>query len=411
MEGEKEGAIRTHLGRVTSYVDAESLVASHPHHWSPPGFYTDDTQQALICLEVALSRGRFVPGEAARIFVAMASADTGLEFGAWRGIGPNFKKILRFLQEGKPWEETRVLTAGNGAAMRIGPLAAFYADRSEQEFVSAMLDCSVMTHGDPIGVGAALALAGIVRESLNGLKGSRRDLISSASEWAEKGEGALFQRWPDIRLEVLTSHHHAMSDTLKGLSQRCDEPEERVFQWLAEEASALTGTHITRPTVGLATASVSLALFIATEEGLGLFDKLVKAVNMGGDSDTVGAMVGTLAGVLHGASSLPQDLLKGLANKAQIAGRAEWLATGRRPSGLKDLVTMEIDLTRAGEEMRQAKVRRHPKKSEAHEKPRSHETPTMPQPVLLKGPPSKEDKRRRREFERNKSRELRRRHE
>ena len=73
---------------------------------------------------------------------------------------------------------------------------------------------------------------------------------------------------------------------------------------------------------------------------------------------------------------------------------------------VKDLVATELELTRVEEEQRQAKVKRRPKGAEP-------ETRTTPDPVSLvksevklKGPPSRFDKRARREFERKKTRRI-----
>ena len=47
-------------------------------------------------------------------------------------------------------------------------------------------------------------------------------------------------------------------------------------------------------------------------------DCVLKAVNLGSDTDTVGAVAGSLAGILYGVESIPAEWLKVLAKKEEI---------------------------------------------------------------------------------------------
>ena len=52
-------------------------------------------------------------------------------------------------------------------------------------------------------------------------------------------------------------------------------------------------------------------------------DCMLKAVNLGSDTDTVAAVAGGLAGILYGAESIPEDWLKVLAKKEEIVRLCE----------------------------------------------------------------------------------------
>ena len=54
-------------------------------------------------------------------------------------------------------------------------------------------------------------------------------------------------------------------------------------------------------------------------------EAVVKAVNLGGDSDTVGAIAGQMAGRIYGASSFPKRWLKALINEKEIRNLATQL--------------------------------------------------------------------------------------
>ena len=50
---------------------------------------------------------------------------------------------------------------------------------------------------------------------------------------------------------------------------------------------------------------------------------VLKAVNLGSDTDTVAAVAGGLAGILYGAESIPEDWLRVLAKKEEIVRLCE----------------------------------------------------------------------------------------
>lgn len=52
-------------------------------------------------------------------------------------------------------------------------------------------------------------------------------------------------------------------------------------------------------------------------------DCMLKAVNLGSDTDTVAAVAGGLAGILYGAESIPEDWLNVLAKKEEIVRLCE----------------------------------------------------------------------------------------
>ena len=54
-------------------------------------------------------------------------------------------------------------------------------------------------------------------------------------------------------------------------------------------------------------------------------DALVRAVNLGGDSDTVGAIAGQIAGRIYGASTFPKRWIKALINEKEIRSLATQL--------------------------------------------------------------------------------------
>ncbi|MFI6704464.1 ADP-ribosylglycohydrolase family protein [Streptomyces sp. NPDC050509] len=124
----------------------------------PPGGWqwTDDTEMAASVLAVLAAHHRVDQDALARSFAEHHDFD--------RGYGPAVNRMLRLIREGGDW---RVLAAGlfdgqgswgNGAAMRIAPLGAWYAEDPEQATHQAEIS-AYTTHQHREAVVGAMAVA------------------------------------------------------------------------------------------------------------------------------------------------------------------------------------------------------------------------------------------------------------
>ncbi|MGW6912487.1 ADP-ribosylglycohydrolase family protein [Kitasatospora sp. NPDC054939] len=131
---------------------AARLPRRSPWHW------TDDTAMALVLVEHLTRRGEVVPDELARGFAAAYTAEYN------RKYGPSMRRVLRSIQQGADW---RTVTAeqfggqgshGNGAAMRVAPLGAWFADDLGAVARQAELQART-THFHPEATAGAVAVA------------------------------------------------------------------------------------------------------------------------------------------------------------------------------------------------------------------------------------------------------------
>lgn len=124
----------------------------------PPGpwQWTDDTEMACSVLAVLATHGRVDQDALAESFATHHDFD--------RGYGPAVNRMLRLVREGADWRELAAAlfngqgSWGNGAAMRIAPLGAWYAGDAEQATHQAEIS-AYTTHQHREAVAGAMAVA------------------------------------------------------------------------------------------------------------------------------------------------------------------------------------------------------------------------------------------------------------
>jgi ADP-ribosylglycohydrolase len=125
---------------------------------TPPGpwRWTDDTEMAASVVAVLSTQGRIDQDALAHSFALHHDFD--------RGYGPAVNRMLRRVREGGDWRELAaglfggLGSWGNGAAMRIAPLGAWYAGDPERAAREAGL-AALTTHQHPEAVAGARAVA------------------------------------------------------------------------------------------------------------------------------------------------------------------------------------------------------------------------------------------------------------
>jgi ADP-ribosylglycohydrolase len=118
--------------------------------------WTDDTEMACSVLAVLAARGEVDPDALAQLFAGHFDPD--------RGYGPGVERQLLAIRRGEPWQ--LVSTAafggtgswGNGAAMRVAPLGAYFHDDLPRVVAEAHKS-AIVTHAHPEGIAGALAVA------------------------------------------------------------------------------------------------------------------------------------------------------------------------------------------------------------------------------------------------------------
>jgi ADP-ribosylglycohydrolase len=246
----------------------------------PPWAYTDDTEMALAVYEVLRRHGRIDPDTLAARFARR------YDDRPWRGYGGMARDILEDIGRGEPWELAagRAFgghgSMGNGGAMRVAPVGAYWADDWDR-VVDEARRSAVVTHAHPEGqagaIAVAVAAAWAVRRAAGEATGTGAELLDAALAYAPPGE------------------------TRRGLEHaRALSPDLSV-----DTAARLlgNGSRVTSPD------TVPFALWCAARH-LDHFEEALWATVSGlGDRDTTCAIVGGVVALAVGPAGLPTDWL------------------------------------------------------------------------------------------------------
>jgi len=268
VEGMSAGAISEKYGKVTDFLD-ERFGA---------GRITDDTQMTVCLAQSILELGKFNAEHAASRFALwIDNSDNGIKEA--RGVGMACATACRRLRDGAGVEESGVDSAGCGAAMRSAPIGLrYYHDPRIMRGTS--IAQALITHTNPEAVAGAAAVAFAVGLGIN----DDKDLD------------------PKLFLESIRKHvariDGKMSAKIAGLSDYLDADPEEGFSY--------TGNG------GYVMETVPAALFAFLKSPYHLEETVVRAVNAGGDTDSIGAIAGAVSGSFNGIGGIPERWKEGV---------------------------------------------------------------------------------------------------
>lgn len=247
-----------------------------PAAWS----ISDDSQLTLATCESISACGTVSPEHIAQRFVEWYRARR------ISGIGASTLKALRDLDAGVHWALAGAKgerAAGNGAAMRIAPLA-FQLDPEIAEQRQTIRDvCRITHHNEESYVGALAIVVAI------------RSLVFESSA-PNQLPACVLRSLPDSRVR----------DRLLELDQL---PRDSII--------AEVGSHF--GTSGYVVDSVPLALYAASLSDHFPFDVLLQnVIEAGGDTDTIASMTGQIAGAWLGKSAISRKIIESLPHAEEI---------------------------------------------------------------------------------------------
>ena len=204
-----------------------------------------------------------------------------------RGYGKMTRIQLREINDGAKWRDTAANafggqgSKGNGSAMRVAPLGAYFAEDLERCAEEARISSGV-THTHPEGVAGAIAVA-----------------IAAAVAWQLRNEAAEDRprRFFDEVLQFMPETHVGRG-VLLASTMTTDISATAAAQVLGN------GSLVTAPD------TVAFCLWMAAHHLGNFVEALGRTISVGGDCDTNAAIVGGIVALSAGRESIPAEWLK-----------------------------------------------------------------------------------------------------
>jgi ADP-ribosylglycohydrolase len=210
-------------------------------------------------------------------------------------------------------------------------------------FASAMAS-SLMTHRDIRSLAGAMAVANAIRRLLEGAARDPSFLFRLAADVA-RDEDRIAATFGGLVTSV-DAHPRSLSRSIAHAESLLELPRERALTALAEEANRHGADPICkRATMGFPPACIPTCLYLMLTTD-SFEEAIVEVINLGGDADTTGAILGALLGAHYGIKAIPARWLDQLQNREAIDNRA--FALHRKSTeGLKipDLIAREHELS------------------------------------------------------------------
>lgn len=233
---------------------------------------TDDTEMALGLYDCLVRFGEVRQDELAKIFAERYHRDP------WKGYGGTVRGVLRGIHDGIPWRMLAKAayggegSMGNGSAMRVGVLGAWFADDLVRVVNEARLSAEV-THAHADGIAGAIAVA-----------------VASALIWRMPTfvSADFYSTILDLTPDGATKDHIARARDLP------------VAYTIRTAAIALgNGSNV------VCSDTIPLCLWLVTRHPGDYVEALWSAVTAEGDRDTTCAIIGGILGCWAGTSAFP----------------------------------------------------------------------------------------------------------
>ena len=296
-------AIGDALGLPVQFLDRE-VIAKNPvttmvgygQFDVPAGTWSDDSSLSL-CLAESLCNGYDLK-DIANNFIKWMFEGYWTPFNKAFDIGKTTYFAIVNLRSGTSPHLAgmdRERDNGNGSLMRILPLVPYILNMKEEDRFRIIEEVSSLTHRHPRSILACISLCEFAIQYMN---------LQSVEE--------AYQAMQQIILQLLKKEMFIEEDI----------PFKRLVGLSYEEFKAIELKDIRSTGYVIDTLEASLWCIFNTTN---YKDAVLKAVNLGDDTDTVGAITGGLAGIIYGYDTIPSEWLEVLAKKDNIIELADKL--------------------------------------------------------------------------------------
>jgi ADP-ribosylglycohydrolase len=265
-------------------------MRGHGTHNQPPGTWSDDSSMALCTAESLIEKG-YDPLDMMVRFERWLHQGYLTPHGEVFDHGAATRAAIDRFSQGLPrsdWGCTGEHENGNGSLMRMLPLSLYVAERDPEIVVKRSQEVSALTHAHPRSKICCAYYSLLVRELLH-------------------GEGLV----------------QAMKSASSNLTPYLPEEEEETMERLLSEEILQDPEEKIRGS-GYVLHCLEASVWCCHQEHT-YEESVLRAVNLGEDTDTTGAVTGALAGLIHGVEAIPPEWLEALVQRDHVQELCERL--------------------------------------------------------------------------------------
>ena len=293
-------AVGDALGMPTEFMTQKDIDAIFPdiqglqdpkksftHFELPFASVTDDTEQNLYLARAYVEAGEITVENSAQ---ALSRWIVECDAVAKKYIGPSSLKALNAIKEGvSPMEAGRGGTT-NGGIMRTPALVLCAGTGDESHLLECIRRGCIPTHHTSEAIEAAAAYGFALRAALEGKE--KDEILAAARRGAQLGLNSL--DW----VGAAPSCIHRLDKLLEDMKRDSSDENLRYLLYYVYGMGL--------PSIDAFTAALSIFL----QKGKDVFGALKLCASLGGDTDTVGALVGALCAAYAGGHNIPADILQ-----------------------------------------------------------------------------------------------------
>ena len=261
----------------------EPAAADHPlAPGMAAGSITDDTEQALLLARLLVEGDGHV--DAAVFARELVQWEERMRArGSLDLLGPSTKRAVEAIIAGESVEESGRFGTTNGAAMRIAPVGIAVGSSDLAAIVDRVVEASRASHNTGVAIAGASAVATAISAGIDGA--DLTETIALAAAAAELGaQRGYWVAAADVAARIRWTAELVDPEDIEGSLTRIYE---------------LVGTSLASQ------ESVPAAFGILRLFPGDPWEACLAAASLGGDSDTVAAMVGAMAGAVSGVDGIP----------------------------------------------------------------------------------------------------------
>lgn len=247
--------------------------------------FTDDTSMALALADAIMTHNGAINAETIGANILQWAED----FDAFNKnvLGPTSKIALNAMKAGTPVSQLENNGMTNGAAMRVSPLGCLLPARDLSTFIDDVALASSPTHKSDVAIAGATVIAWAVSRAIDGAKWTTiRDELPAIARAAQEKRVTTFSASIAARLEL------ALNVVEQG----------RGVESTMQQIYDLVGTGTS--TIESVPAAIAMVELAATDPNR----CAILCANLGGDTDTIGAMAVAICGALHGIDGIDAAL-------------------------------------------------------------------------------------------------------